>query len=145
VGFETGPLLFIATGGHETVGGFLLSVEPHVGYFLSDGLAVGATGFFYHAIGSDASQPAMFFGGAFGHVNFHFNSGYTVSPYIGLRIGVFNPNSEMQLAVGAQGGLLFFVSHQMSINGLLEIGSSGGSAGNVLLAGLNLGVSYHIR
>lgn len=87
----------------------------------------------------------MFFGGAYGHVNYHFNTGYTVSPYIGVRIGVFNPNWESQLAVGAQGGLLFFVSRQMSINGLLQIGPSGESGGNVLLAGLNLGVSYHIR
>ncbi len=37
VGIEAGPLLFIATGGHETVGGFLLSGEPHVGYFLTQG------------------------------------------------------------------------------------------------------------
>ena len=145
MGIEGGPLLFIASGGHESVGGFLLSVEPHVAYFLTDGLAVGGTGFFFRAIESDPSQPALSYGGAFGHINYHFNPGYSLSPYIGIRIGVFNPDAETQLAVGAQAGLLCFVSRQVSINGLLEIGTSGGSGGNVFLAGASLGLSFHVK
>jgi hypothetical protein len=145
VGIEAGPLLFIATGGHETVGGFILCVEPHVGYFVTDELAVGVTGFFYRSADSDPSQPALSFGGAYSHANYHFNSGSTLSPYIGGRIGVFKPNSDMQFAVGAQAGLQYFVTRQLSVNGQLEIGTSPGSGGNVFLACLGLGLSYHIK
>jgi hypothetical protein len=145
VGIEAGPLLFIATGGHETVGGFMLSVEPHVGYFVSDELVVGVTGFFYRSIDSDPSQPAISFGGAYTHVNYHFNSRSTFSPYIGGRIGVFKPNSEAQFAAWAQGGLQYFVTRQLSVNGQLEIGMSSGSGGDAFFSCVGLGLSYYIK
>jgi hypothetical protein len=145
VGIEAGPLFFIATGGHETVGGFLLSVEPHVGYFVNDELVVGVTGFFYRSVDSDPSQPAISFGGVYTHVNYHFNSGSTFSPYIGGRIGVFTPNSDTQFAAGAQGGLQYFVTRRLSVNGQLEISMSSGSGGNAFLSCVGLGVSCHIK
>jgi hypothetical protein len=145
IGVEAGPLLFIATGGHESVGGFLVSGEPHVGYFLSDDLAVGATAFFYRSVESDPSQPSIWFGGIYGHGNYHFNSGSALSPYIGGRIGVFRPNADIQFAIGAQGGLQYFASRELSVNGQLELGTSSGSGGSVFLAGLGLGLSYHIK
>ncbi len=145
VGIEAGPFLFIATGGHETVGGFGLSGEPHVDFFFTDELAVGATGFFFHTVDSDPSQPSIFFGGVYSHINYHFNSGGTLSPYIGIRIGAFKPNLEMQFALGAQTGLLYFVTRQLSINGQLEIGTIMGSAGDIFLSSLGFGLSYHIK
>jgi len=144
-GIEVGPLLFIATGGHELVGGFLLSGEPHVGYFLTEELAVGATALFYHSVDGDPSQPSMLFGGVYGHANYHFNSGSALSPYIGGRMGAFKADSEMHYAVGAQGGLQYFVTRQLSVNGQLEIGASPGSGGTVFMAGLGLGLSYHVK
>jgi hypothetical protein len=147
VGIEAGPFLVIASGGHETVGVIGLAVEPHVGYFFTDALAVGATGFIYHTLDSDPSQPSFFFGGAYAHVNYHFNSGSKWSPYIGGRVGVFNPNSAALFAAGAQAGLQFFAARQFSINGQLEIGTIAGSAGSgsAFLSSLGIGVSYYIK
>jgi hypothetical protein len=145
VGIEAGPFLFIASGGHEMVGGFGLSGEPHIDYFLTDWLAVGATGFYFHTFDSDPSQPSISFGGAYGHVNYHFNSGSAFSPYIGVRIGGFKSNSEMQFAVGAQTGIQYFVTRQLSINVQLEVATVNGSTDNFFLSCLDLGLSYHIK
>jgi len=145
VGVELGPFSFIATGGHETIGGLGLFGEPHLGYFLSDKFAVGATGFFYHPIDNGGSSPSVYFGGAYSYVNYHFNSGSLLSPYIGGRIGVFKANPETQFALGAQAGLLYFVSRQFSINGQLETAACMGSEGDIFLLGLGFGLSYHIK
>lgn len=147
VGIEVGPSLVIATGGHETIGAFVLAVEPHVGYFFTDALALGATVFLFRAIDSDPSQPALFFGAAYAHVNYHFNAGGTWSPYIGGRAGVFNAYSAALFAAGVQIGLQFFAAHQFSINGQLEVGTIAGSAGSgsAFLSTLGIGMSYHIK
>ena len=144
IGIELGPFSFIASGGHETIGGLGLFGEPHLGYFLSDKFAVGATGFFYKPIDGGGSSTSIYFGGAYGYVNYHFNSGNPLSPYVGGRIGVFKPNAEMQFAFGVQTGLLYFVARQFSINGELEIAASPGSEGDILLLCLGFGLSYHI-
>jgi len=145
IGIEAGPFLFITFGGREMLGGFGIYGEPHVGYFITDALVVGATGFFYNTIDSDPSQPSNSFGGAYAHVNYHFNSGSTLSPYIGGRIGVFNPDSETQFAFGIQTGLQYFVEPQLSINGQLGILLSTGSDEGVFLSCLGFGLSYHFR
>ena len=145
LGVGAGPFLFIASGGHETVGGFGASGEPHVDYFLTDEVAVGATGFFYHTVDSDPSQPSVSFGGAFGHINYHFNAGGMWSPYVGGRIGVFTPDLETQFALGIQTGLQYFVARWMTIDAQLDIGTSPASAGYNFLSCLNLGFSFHIR
>jgi hypothetical protein len=144
-GIDAGPFLFIASGGHETVGGFGLSGEPHIDYFITDELDIGATGFFYHTFDTDPSQPSIFYGGVYGHVNYHFNSGGTWVPYIGFRIGGFKPNTEMQLALGAQTGLRYFVTRLISVDLQLEAATITGSADYFFLSSLGLGVSYHIR
>jgi len=144
-GLEAGPFFFITTGGHETVGDFGLSLEPHLSYFFTDDLSAGAAGFFYHTSESDASQPSISFGGAFANANYHFSSGSTWSPYIGGRVGVFKPNSEMQFAVGTQIGLQYLVAPQFSVNGELDIDANLGSESFGLLSSLGLGVSYHLR
>ena len=133
IGFETGPFLFIGSGGGETVGGLGLVVEPHVGYFVSDALAIGATGLFYHTFDTDPSVPSLSFGGAFGHVNYHFNPGGTWSPYVGGRLGVFDPYEEMFFAFGVQTGLQFFATRQLSVNGQLVVEIVPGSRGIAFL------------
>jgi hypothetical protein len=69
----------------------------------------------------------------------------TLSLYIGGRIGVFNPDSEMQFALAAQTGRQYFVSNQFSINGQLVIGISPESGGFGFLSSLGLGLSYHFK
>ena len=142
-GIETGPFLLMATGGRETIGVLGLFAEPRVGYFLTDDLDVGATGFFYHSIDSDPSLPSISFGGASGHANYHFSSGSRMSPYIGARIGVLKSNAEALFGFGAQLGLKYFVARQFSINGQLAVSVYPGSAGVAFLACLGLGLSYH--
>lgn len=144
VGVEAGPFMFFAVGGHEFLGVFLLSVDPHVGYFLSEELAVGVTGFLYRSVDGALSEPALSFGGVFGHVKYHFNSGNSLSPYFCGRIGIFTSDSEVRLALGAQIGLLFFVSRQVSISGTVDVGAIPDTGGVVFLTGVNLGVSFHI-
>ena len=143
VGIEAGPFLFVATGGTEAFGGLGLFVEPHVDYFFTDKLAVGATGFFYQSTESDASFPSFSFGGAYGHVDYHFNSGSRLSPYVGARIGVLIPNSATLFGLGAQIGLKYFVTRQFSINGQLAVAGYPGSAGAIFLSCLGLGLSIH--
>lgn len=145
VGVELGPFIFIATGGHETIGGFALCGEPQIGYFLSDELAIGASGFFYRPLESSGPSPSTSFGGAYGYANYHFNSGGTWSPYIGGRLGVFKPNLEMQFAFGVQTGLMYFVTREFSVNAQLEIQASSGSYGDIFLSSLGLGLSYCIK
>jgi hypothetical protein len=142
IGIEAGGFFFISNSGHETVGGFGLSGEPHVDYFISDQVEVGATGFYYHPIDGDPSLPSIFFGGAYGHVNYHFNSGSTISSYVGGRIGVVKPNIETSFAVGAQAGLQYFVAPAFSINGQLDVTTSKGFG---LLSCLGFGFSYYVK
>ena len=145
IGLELGPFIFIATGGHETIGDIGLFGEPHIDYFISERLAIGATGFFYRPIDNTGSSPSIYFGGVYSYVNYYFNSGSPLSPYIGGRIGAFKQNSEMQFAFGAQTGLQYFFTRQFSIDGQLEIAASTGSKEDIFLGGLGLGLSYHIK
>ena len=139
IGIIAGPYFFMENGGHEPVGGFGISGEPHVDYFINDRITVGATGFFYSYIENDPSQHI---GGVYSHMNYYFNSNSTFSPYIGGRIGVVKGNSDLQFAFGIQTGLLYFVSSKFSINGQLDIVSSTGPG---FLSSLDLGLSYHIK
>ena len=145
VGIELGPFFFIAAPGHETIGDLGLFGEPHIGYFLSDKVDVGATGLFYFPNEKSGSSHSLFFGAAYSYVNYHFNSGSSWSPYIGGRIGVVEANSEMEFAFGAQTGLLYFVTRQLSINGQLEIETSIGAEGGIFLSCLGFGLSYYIK
>jgi len=91
IGIEMGAFLFISNA-HEITGGLGLSGEPHVDYFITDQLEIGVTGFYFHNFDSDPSLPPIFFGGAYGHVNYHFNPGSTFSTYVGGRVGVVKPD-----------------------------------------------------
>ena len=144
VGVDVGPAFFIATGGHETIGGFLFAVEPHLDYFLTDGLAVGATVFLFRNIGSDA-ESRLVFGAAYGHINYFFSSSSRLSPYIGARLGLLKPNSETLFGLGPQIGLMFFVTRQFSINGQLDGAIHQASGGTLFLSSVVFGLSYYVE
>jgi hypothetical protein len=141
-GIEAGPFLLVASGGGETIGGFGLCLEPHLDYFLTDDFAVGGTTFFYGSF--DNTEEGFSFGAAYGHINYFFSSSSRISPYIGIRVGVLNPNSELFFGAGPQIGLKYFPAHQFSINLQLDGAIHGMSGGTVFLADLVLGLSFHI-
>jgi hypothetical protein len=145
VGVESGGCLFIASGGHESIGGFILFTEPHADYYLSEKFSVGVTGFFYRSVESDLSRPFLTFGGAYGQVNYHFNPRRRLSPYVGARIGIFNPNSDAVFSFGGQIGLKYFAARQFSINGQLALTTSPSQRGTLFLSCLGLGFSYFIQ
>jgi len=140
-GIEAGPFLFIASGGRETIGGFGLCLEPHLDYFLTEEFAAGVTGFFYRSF---EGEEGLFFGAAYSHFNYFFSSSSQFSPYIGFRVGVLNPNSELFFGAGPQIGFKYFVTHQFSINTQLDGAIHGISGGTFFLANLVLGLSFHI-
>lgn len=145
VGINAGPFLLMASGGRETIGVLGLFGEPRVDYFIFDKLEVGVTGFFYRSLDSDPSLPSVSFGGAYGHVNYHFNAGNTVSPYIGIRLGAFTHNAVSVFGLGPQFGLKFFVTRELSINGQLSAAVYPTSEGAAFLSCFGLGLSYHIQ
>ena len=78
IGLEFGPFLFTATGGHETIGDIGLFGESHIDYFISDNLAIGATGFFYRPIDNSGPSPSIHFGGVYSYVNYHFTRQFSI-------------------------------------------------------------------
>jgi hypothetical protein len=143
VGVQAGPSIFIATGGHETIGGFLVVGEPHLEYFLSGEFAVGVTGLFYRNI--EGVESRLFFGAAYGDINYFFSSTSPLSAYIGARVGVFKPNSGILFGLGPQTGLKFFATSQFSINVQLDGAIHQASEGTLFLSSLVLGLSYYMK
>ena len=143
-GIEAGPFLFIASGGRETIGGFGQGLEPHLDYFLTEEFAVGVTGFFYGLL--DSEEEGLSFGAAYGHINYFFSSSSRFSPYVGIRVGALDPDSdsELFLGLGPQIGFKYFPVHLFSINLQLDGAIHGTSGGTIFLANLVLGLSFHI-
>jgi len=140
-GVEAGPLLFIGTGGHETIGGFLFAGEPHLEYFPTPEFAVGVTCLFYRSLGGN-ERPL--FGAAYGHMNYFFTPSSRLSPYIGGRIGLFNADSEALFGFGPQMGLKYFITPWFSINGQFDGAIHLASEGTLFLLSLVLGLSFHV-
>ena len=145
MGIDGGPFIIIATGAGETIGVLGAFGEPRIDYFLADNLDIGASGFFYHSLDSESSLPPLSFGGAFGHLNYHFSPGSELSPYIGARIGALTSGTETLFGFGTQLGLKYFVARLLSINGQLTLSVFPTSGGFGLLSSLGLGISYHTQ
>jgi hypothetical protein len=145
VGVGVGPFLLMAVGSRETIGVIGGFGEPFVGYYVAGDLDIGASGFFYHSLDSDPSFPAVSFGGASLHVNYHFSSGSELSPFVGARLTVLTSESEPLFGFGTQIGLKYFVARQLSVNGLLTVLIFPTSEGVGLLSSLGVGISYHIH
>jgi hypothetical protein len=145
LGMDVGPFVFLITGGHETVGDFGVFYDPQIGYFLSDNLVIGTTGFFYRPIGKGTTPTSIAFGAGYLYANYHFNAGSPWSPYLGGRIGAFNSEAEVKVGLGVQGGFRYFATRQLSINLQLEFAAGMGSQEDIYLLGLGLGLSYYIK
>jgi hypothetical protein len=143
-GIETGPFLFIESGGRETIGGFGFCLEPQLSYFLTEEFAVGVTGFYYGLL--DSEEEGLSFGGAYSHFDYFFSSSSRFSPYIGIRVGVLHPNpdSELFIGLGPRIGFKYFPIHHFSINMQLNGAIHGTPGGTLFLAELVLGLSFHI-
>jgi hypothetical protein len=142
-GVDAGPSIFIASGGRETLGGFLLVGQLHLDFFPSGEFAVGTTCFFYRTF--ESSERGFSLGAAYVHFNYFFTSTGWVSPYIGARIGLSTGASESFFGLGPQAGLKCFAARQFSINVELSGAVHPASGGTLVFSTLGLGVSFYLQ
>jgi hypothetical protein len=132
------------TGGRELIGVLGLCGVPHLDYFLSDEVSVGAAGVLFRSF--DSGESGFFFAAAYGHIEYHLSSSSRLCPYVGVQVGALTPDAEPLFGLGPQIGLKWFVTRSLSINGQLAgaVHAQSRSEGVIFAASLTIGLSFHL-
>lgn len=136
MGVQVGNIIIPTSGGSGTI----ISLQPTRGWFVSDGLAVGAGIPFFH-VGSGGSGITQI--GLAPFLRYYIGPSQ-VKPFLGASVGVvntsasgsgFSSKSSTDALYSATGGVAFFINKSVSFD--LALTYTGGDTGavNTLLVG----------
>jgi outer membrane protein len=136
MGVNVGNITIPTSGGSGTI----ISLQPTYGWFVSDGLAIGA-GIPFFNVSSNGSRATQI--GLTPFLRYYFNT-TQVKPFVGASVGVVNTSASSGGSNSASstdgiysftGGIAFFINQSVSFDlGLTYTGGNTGSL-NTLLAG----------
>ncbi|WP_420147892.1 hypothetical protein [Spirosoma sp.] len=127
-GVQVGNIVIPTSGNSSTI----ISLQPTYGWFVGNGLAVGAGIPFFHVSSGGASATQI---GLAPFLRYYIGPSQ-VKPYLGGSIGVINSsasgsgsNSNTDALYSATGGLAFFINKSVSFDFALSY--TGGNTGSV--------------
>ena len=136
MGVQVGNIAIPTSGGSGTI----IALQPTRGWFVSDGLAIGAgIPFFY--VGSGGTHITQI--GIAPFLRYYFGPSKT-KPFLGASVGVVNTSasgnngSSTNGLYSATGGVAFFLNRNVSFDlGLTYTGGNAGVVNTLLLGGAN--------
>lgn len=139
MGAQVGNIVIPTSGGSGTI----ISLQPTLGWFVSDGLAVGAGIPFFH-VGSSGTNITQI--GVAPFLRYFFGPS-SVKPFLGASVGVVNTSasgngsnsaSTTNALYSASGGVAFFIGKSVSFDlGLTYTGGNTGAVNTLFLGGSN--------
>ena len=127
-GVQVGNIVIPTSGNSSTI----IGLQPTYGWFVSDGLAVGAGIPFFHVSSGGVSATQI---GIAPFLRYYIGSSQ-VKPFLGASVGVINSSasgsgsrSSTDAVYSATGGLAFFINKSVSFD--LALTYTGGDTGSV--------------